>query len=271
MNYEPLPEALGDNITDIEVTYNASSCNTETSLDNSMMTTVKGLYNNILQFNSTTEMVRIKWFDESGILHIQKDIDPDEIKYSVSELNRYGKPEYPFMIVNKNHKRISLPTQLNAIKIQRRYMQMAMNTMDAGDSFFDLIEKYNLLIESGTEEFYKKYGMRCQKVYSDNEELNKFIRKISAPTMERAAGNRKRNTFDFIRIRIGIPPREKDDHRKEFIKKNMAGILQIVFGKLNNNKKYQRYGVPVKYLTPDHMVITRQDELELVLKLKGTK
>lgn len=111
MNYEQLPKTLGDNITDIEVTYNASNCNTEMSLDDSMMITVKGLHNNVLQFNSNTEMVRIKWFDESGILRIQKDIDPDEIKYSVSELNRYGKPEHPFMVVNKNHKRISLPTQ----------------------------------------------------------------------------------------------------------------------------------------------------------------
>lgn len=200
------------------------------------------------------------------------DKSPDMPRYTINELtkrDRPKRPDCPFIIMQDVSKSIEWPAKLNDTGVHKTYVRMVIRTMKDGDSFSEFVKRYNMLVENKKDVFYQTYDKERQNYYSDDMELNRFIRKINRPSIERAVENQNKNTFDFIRMRIGIPSKESDGHRKEFIQKNLNRILQILFSQLNKNKHYLRYGVPTDYLTIDHAVITSQDELEVVLKLKG--
>lgn len=276
MSFEKLPIDMADHIKDVRVTFSKTCYFTfDDGPKRNPQAVVKGLNNVIMKCNKNKETRKIMWFDDNGILHDQNIDELNEFVYSFDELKLHGKPDGLFMAVEAikkfdkiNGTFIKIPSALNDIEISIQYAKMVMITMQQNCTFSDFIERYNVIIEEGTDDFYFKYPAETLIKYSEDKELNKFIRKISNPSIERATGNKIPNTFDFIRIRIGIPP--KTDSRKEFIEKHMYDLIQIVFHKLTENKRYQHYGIPVDYLTLDHAVITACDELEMVFKLKGT-
>ena len=200
------------------------------------------------------------------------DKSPDLPLYTINEWTKHDtptRPDCPFIIMQDVSKSIEWPAKLNDTGVHKTYVRMVIRTMKDGDSFSEFVKRYNMLVENKKDVFYQTYDKERQNYYSDDMELNRFIYKISRPSIERAVENQNTNTFDFIRMRIGIPSKESNSRRKEFIQKNLNGILQILLSRLNENKQYLRYGVPTDYLTIDHAVITSQDELEVVLKLKG--
>lgn len=277
MAFEKLPIDMADHIKDVRVTFSKTCYFTfDDGPKRRPQAVVEGLNNIVMKCNKNKEIRKIMWFDDNGILHEQNIDELNGFVYSFNELKLHGKPDDLFMAVEDiknfdriNGKFIKIPSALNDIEISMQYAKMVMLTMQQNCTFSDFIERYNVIIEEGTDDFYFKYPVESSVKYSEDKELNKFIRKINNPSIERAAGNKIPNTFDFIRIRLGIPP--KTEGRKEFIEKHMGDLIQIVFCKLSTNKRYQHYGVPVEYLMLDHAVITAQDELEMVFKLKGTE
>lgn len=261
MNFKPLPKTLADDITKIKAAYGI--------LNEWYPLTLGGLHNVVLSVTAH----KMKWFDKKGILREQKmDKSPDMPRYTINELTKHDRPkrpDCPFIIMQDVSKSIEWPAKLNDTGVHKTYVRMVIRTMKDGDSFSEFVKRYNMLVENKKDVFYQTYDKERQNYYSDDMELNRFIYKISRPSIERAVENQNTNTFDFIRMRIGIPSKESNSRRKEFIQKNLNGILQILLSRLNENKQYLRYGVPTDYLTIDHAVITSQDELEVVLKLKG--
>ncbi len=261
MEFKHLTETMADDITKIKVSYGS---------DDWYPLVLNGIHNVILSMAAH----KIKWFDESGTLRERKINSLSDVScYDTDELtqrDRPVRPKYPFIIVKfSGSDSIERPAKLNNTVICKTYLRMVIRTMNEGNLFSEFIKRYNMLTENTKDVFYQMYDKQRLNHYSDDIELNKFIRKIGKPSIERAADNQVKNTFDFIRMRVGIPSKENNAHRKEFVQKNMGKILQILLSRLNENKVYLRYGVPINYLTLDHAVITSQDELEVVFKLKG--
>lgn len=266
MAIEPLSENLAEHITDMEVVY-----------DDYIKTAIKGFDNIIFHARDNKEFSEIKYFDQNGIVRVQRNIDVAKFIYTVEDLRKFGKPKTPFIVSHrprykdeKVHARC--PSIVNNMKIHGNHMFTAVHRMMAGETFLTFIRKYNLILTQGIDAYFEAYGInrRDYKVYSEDKELNRFIRKINRPIIERENDNKTPNTFDFIRIRIGIPPAATAGNRKQFVESHMDGIIQIVLNKLRDNGHYQRYGVPVEYLKLDHAGILVADELELVFCLKGT-
>lgn len=272
MAFEKLPTDMADHIKDVKVTFGKSSYFPELGQPKAI---IEGLNNVIMKCNKNKEIKKIMWFDDDGILHNQNVDSLDELVCSFNELKQHGKPDGLFVVVENienldemNGIYTKIPIAFNDIEINMRYVKMVMITIQQNHTFSDFIERYNTIIEEGPDDFYFKYPCEYIVKYSEDKEVNRFIRKISNPSIERAVGNTTPNTFDFVRIRLGIPP--KTGTRRAFIEKHMHDLIKIVLRKLSENKRYQRYGVPVEYLAIDHVVITAQDELEIVFKLKGT-
>lgn len=96
-----------------------------------------------------------------------------------------------------------------------------------------------------------------------------ILTKINAPILERAAGNRDRRTFDFVRMFLGIKSRTACPDRKTVIQRYQKDIVKIALLKLMSTKAFVSKGVPVQYLRPASMTITASDEIELLFELKG--
>lgn len=98
-------------------------------------------------------------------------------------------------------------------------------------------------------------------------EVSQFVQKINRPTIERSIENKNKKTFDFVRIFIGIPHTWYMDKR-EFLKQNKRPIFRMVLDTIKNDKKYQKYNIPINFLKLTSCTITCQDEIEMVFELK---
>lgn len=101
-----------------------------------------------------------------------------------------------------------------------------------------------------------------------NSPVMSVITKINRPVFERLAENPDRNTFDIIRIRLGLVTKSTMQNRNAFLRKYKKELARIALYKIKDTNQFVRYGVPVNFLKIDHMTITCSDELELVFTLK---
>ena len=127
-------------------------------------------------------------------------------------------------------------------------------------------------IKNNDERFKKAYSNTSTgKILNENKvdyQLHHFILKISQPIFERDIENSNNRTFDFIRCYVSIPTKESFPERNQFIKKHKKDIIKLVIYKIKNSKKFQYYNIPINFLKIDHIIITNQNEIEILFSLK---
>lgn len=99
------------------------------------------------------------------------------------------------------------------------------------------------------------------------EGLDRFITKIIGPSIEREVGNKNTKTFDFIYMDVCIVNSWETDKR-EYIKQNLKEIKRRVIEKIENSKRFQRFGIPVNVLKITSITLTRDDVLHFIFELK---
>ena len=72
---------------------------------------------------------------------------------------------------------------------------------------------------------------------------------ISKPDITRESSNKDKNTFDFVSVEILLRSDLKIKNLESFIKKNMKAFDKRAREAIASNKSYQKYNVPVEYLT----------------------
>ena len=72
---------------------------------------------------------------------------------------------------------------------------------------------------------------------------------ISKPDITRESSNKDKNTFDFVSVEILLRSDLKIKNLESFIKKNMKSFDKRAREAIASNKSYQKYNVPVEYLT----------------------
>lgn len=102
----------------------------------------------------------------------------------------------------------------------------------------------------------------------DKEQVLRIVTSINRPKFERMPGNKDKDTFDQIRIHLGLVGKQTISSRNEILRRNQKTLAEIAIAKIKDSKSFQRYGIPVNFLKLDHMTITQQDELELLFVLK---
>lgn len=113
---------------------------------------------------------------------------------------------------------------------------------------------------------FKNLVTEINKMRSKNKsEFDKFFT-VKPVRFERETGNKKKNTFDFIRVDVGVPECRKD--KVEFIKSNIGELNQRVLKKIENNKRFQKFGVPINFLKLSNVVLRCDDLIEFTFELK---
>lgn len=219
---------------------------------------------------------KMYYFDKEGIYRV------------IPELVKANEFEMMGSLGLSRRGNVTLPRVVKGVCIQNNWLRAVISSLTPNeDSLKTLVERYNLIVEKISEdeslsareilegvckEYKLKKLSKSAKIVESSEvskEVKDFIYKINKPIIERDAENTNHNTFDFVRIYVSVPTFESFPERKNFIKDNMRDIIKLVLDVIGNNSSYKKYGVPVSFLKPDTITLTKQSELMFLFSLKG--
>ncbi len=123
----------------------------------------------------------------------------------------------------------------------------------------DTIEKFKQILETVEyEERPKPTG------------IDRFVTKIEKPVFERVPENPKTNTFDYIVVDVNIVTDWEED-RRTYIQKHKKQICEMVLRKVQEDRTFKKFGVPVNFLKITSITLRKNSVLEFVLELKELK
>ena len=108
-------------------------------------------------------------------------------------------------------------------------------------------------------------------VPQDQSPLDRLVQSISPPIYERIPENQDETTFDHIRMTVGLPRYKFDSWEalQDEVKKYQREIYQQVIQKLENDRQFKRYGVPINFIKLSDVIFRRDFSIEFILELKG--
>lgn len=93
-----------------------------------------------------------------------------------------------------------------------------------------------------------------------------FVLTVNRPKFRREVGNKDTKTFDFIDVEMVV---RSTDATKEKVKANKDEIFKKAVEKLENNKSFQKYGVPINFLKMYQFVVRKDGTLIISFCIKG--
>ena len=102
--------------------------------------------------------------------------------------------------------------------------------------------------------------------------LEQLVQEIYPPVFEREPENENPATFDRIRVSVGLPRYHFPSWEvlRSEVKIHRHEIYRLVLDKLENDRRFKRYGVPINFLKLSDVTLLRNYSLEFIFELKGT-
>ncbi len=131
---------------------------------------------------------------------------------------------------------------------------MAYAKLKDGDTLEDLKRYYHSVILGKKEPL---------------KELDYFVTKICQPIFIKEPENPDPNTFDYIHIDVNLAITWKSDKKDYFIQ-HQPEINDMVVKKLQSNKQFQKYNIPINYLKISKITLMNQRRtIQYVFELKN--
>ena len=212
------------------------------------------------------------------------------------ELSRSAPPDAAYTILRKNRDKVYFFDE-NGIYCSKNIKEIKTIDSDmraeyyvgrsAIDGMYIMEEHYP---EPKVDQVEKKMALRKMKLGETREHfqqlllttkkqrrekptgLDRFITSMARPIIERETDNENKNTFDFIRMYIGILSEEAcEENRIEYIKQNQPVIVAKAISAIKDSKQFIKYNIPIDYLKLSQMTITKDDQLLFLFELKTGK
>lgn len=115
-----------------------------------------------------------------------------------------------------------------------------------------------------------KNELRPPREFSPLEQL---VQEIYPPVFEREPENENTATFDRIRVSVGLPRYHFPSWEvlRSEVKIHRHEIYRLVLDKLENDRRFKRYGVPINFLKLSDVTLLRNYSLEFIFELKEEK
>ena len=97
--------------------------------------------------------------------------------------------------------------------------------------------------------------------------LDRFLIRIEKPLIIRWPDNPKPNTFDIIKVRILLCQSWESDI-PEYVKENEKEIINRAIEKIEQDRSFKKFGVPVNILAMTSAEYLTKDSLELIFEIK---
>lgn len=103
--------------------------------------------------------------------------------------------------------------------------------------------------------------------------IERLIQYIAPPIYERVSGNSNETTFDYIRMTVGLPRYQFNSWEalKNEVKRNQHEIYKRVVQKLENDRQFKKYGIPINFLQLSNVMLLRDFSMEFIFELKEQK
>lgn len=103
--------------------------------------------------------------------------------------------------------------------------------------------------------------------------IDRLVQYIASPVFEREPGNIDESTFDRIRITVGLPRYQFDSWEalRNEVNKYQKEIYQRVIQKLEQDRSFMGYGVPLNFLKLSNAILLRDFSMEFIFELKEPK
>ena len=144
---------------------------------------------------------------------------------------------------------------------------MFFKSLEENDTYEDMKAKLNKTIETYIEVYEKRADnfINNIKPYSENG-LDRFVTKIEKPMFIRVPENTNKKTFDIIKVIVGTCV--EWPNRNKFIKENAKDIYKMVLKKLEDDKSYQKFNVPIGCLALTELKERYDHTLDFTFELK---
>lgn len=102
--------------------------------------------------------------------------------------------------------------------------------------------------------------------------IDQLVQGISPPVFEREPENENTATFDRIRVSVGLPRYQFPSWEalRDEVNKHRREIYRLVLDKIESDRRFIRYGVPINFLKLSDVTLLRNYSLEFIFELKGT-
>lgn len=103
--------------------------------------------------------------------------------------------------------------------------------------------------------------------------IDRLVQHIGPPIYERVPENKNEATFDHIRVIVGLPRYQFHSWEalQNEVKKYQHEIYQQVIQRVEKDRQFKRYGVPVNFLKISNVTLLRDFSLEIIFELKEYK
>lgn len=108
-----------------------------------------------------------------------------------------------------------------------------------------------------------------QRIWYDSF-IHRFVGRIETPSFEREPDNENKNTFDRIRVCVSLTQSmfNSREEMKAAIIEHRKEIAQMVLDKIEENRTFQRFGVPITVIKPTDVTLRRSGILEYIFEPK---
>jgi len=103
--------------------------------------------------------------------------------------------------------------------------------------------------------------------------IDRLIQYIAPPIYERIPENKDEATFDYIRMTVGLPRYQFNSWKAllDEVNKYQHEIYQRVIRKLEQDRQFKRYGIPIDYLEASNIQLLLDSSIEFIFELKEQK
>ena len=110
-----------------------------------------------------------------------------------------------------------------------------------------------------------------QKAPQEPSPIDSLVQRIYPPIYERVPENRDKTTFDYIRMTVGLPRYQFHSWNalQEEVKKYRREIYQRALQRLESDRQFKSYGVPINFLRVSDVILRRDFAMEIIFELKG--
>lgn len=110
----------------------------------------------------------------------------------------------------------------------------------------------------------------AHRVPQEPSPVERLVQHIAPSIYERVPENRNESTFDRIRVTVGLPRYQFDSWEtlRDEVKKYQHEIYQRVIQKVQTDRQFKKYGVPINFLELSEVVLRRDFSIEFILELK---
>lgn len=103
--------------------------------------------------------------------------------------------------------------------------------------------------------------------------IDRLVQGIAPPIYERVPGNNDEATFDRIRMTVGLPRYQFHSWEalQDEVKKYQKEIFRRVVQKIETDRQFKRFGIPIGFLKLSNVMLMRDFSLEFIFELKELK